>query len=260
MTIIDDAKSIIETSGNNFHCSVINYFREKGWHTLVSPYYMDSAANKPREIDLVAEKEFPYRNDFARVYGTINVKLYIECKFIPQLNVFWFADKDLTRANDMVASSAPIFDGNTYRNDHHYVKACRQVAKLFAGQNNRTLENEIIYKALNQSLNAMVYLRNSSSIIPETRDRAQNILLFLQYPLIVCNSFDRFVRTDINTDNDPVKIEDNFQLEVNYAYMDSANNHKDEYFLIDVLSYNQLDNFLNIINDDVTAASHALED
>ena len=260
MTIIDDAKSIIEKSGNNFHCSVINYFREKDWQVLVSPYYMDNAANKPREIDLVVEKAFPYRNDFDQVYGTINVKLYIECKFIPQLNVFWFAEKDLTRANEMITGTVPIFDGNTYRRDHHYIKDGQQVAKLFAGESGRNLENEIIYKALNQSLNAMVYLRSSSSIIPETRGRGQNILQFLHYPLIVCNSFDRFVRTDINNDNDPVAIDDNFQLEVDYAYTDSSNNHKNEYFLIDVLNIDQLDNFLNVIDNDVEATRYALED
>ncbi len=260
MTIIDDAQTIIDSSGNNFHCSVINYFRDNGWHTSVSPYYMDNASNKPREIDLVAEKAYPYQDDYDQVYGTINVKLYIECKYIPQLNVFWFADKDAVKTNEMLICSVPGFEGNFYRNDHHYIRDNPQVAKLFAGQTNRNLENEIIYKALNQSLNAMVYHRNTSSIIPETRGRRQNILQVLQYPLIVCNSFDHFVRTDINSNDGPVKIDNNFQLEVNYAYMDTEKNHVSEFFLIDILDFNQLDNFLEIIDNDISAVSNVIRD
>ncbi len=260
MTIIDDAKVIIESSGNNFHCSVINYFRVKGWCIQVSPYYMDNATNKPREIDLVVEKAFPYSDQFEGVYGSINVQLYIECKFIPQINVFWFADKDTIKANQMLIDAVPGFDGNHYRNNHHYINSGEQVAKLFSGENNRNLENEIIYKALNQSLNAMVYLRSSSSIIPEARGRRQNILQVMQYPLIVCNSFEKFVRTDINSENDPSIIEDNFQLEVNYAYMDAGSNHRSEYFLIDIIDFNKLDNFLAIIDSDVLAISNVIRD
>ena len=56
MNELDEVNSIIQGSGNSFHCKVTNYFKEKGWTTLVSPYYMDSSSNKPREIDLIVEK------------------------------------------------------------------------------------------------------------------------------------------------------------------------------------------------------------
>ena len=258
MSIIDDAKEIIDTSGNNFHCKVINYFEEKGWHTLISPYYTDNVSNKPREIDLVVEKAFPYSDDYDRVYGSINVKLYIECKFIPQINVYWFADKDLVSTEELVINTTPHYDRNIYKNDHHYLKDKERVAKLFAGQNNRNLENEVIYKALNQSLNAMVYHRNLGTIIPKPTNSRRDILETLQYPLIVCNSFDKFLRTDVDTTNDPVLIDKNFQLEVNYAYMDNSKNQRNEFFLIDVLDFSKLDNFLSVINDDVTSVTHVI--
>ena len=258
MTIIDDAKEIIESSGNNFHCKVINYFKEKGWHTLISPYYTDNVSNKPREIDLIVEKAFPYDDGFGGVRGTIHVKLYIECKFIPQINVFWFSDKDLVNTEKLVINTTPHYERNIYRNDHHYLKDKGRVAKLFSGPNNRNPENEVIYKALNQSLNAMVYHRYSESIIPESTTHRRNILQTLEYPIIACNNFEKFLRTDVDTDDDPVLIENNFQLEVNYAYMDNDKNKMDEFFLIDIIDFNKLDDYLVVIDDDVTSITHVI--
>lgn len=260
MSTIDDAKKIIESSGNNFHCKVINYFKEKGWYTLISPYYTDNVSNKPREIDLVVEKAFPYSRGIHKIHGSINVKLYIECKFIPQINVFWFADKDRVRTEKLVINTMPMSDHNNFRNEHHYLKNRDRVAKLFAGGNNkkRNLENEVIYKALNQSLNAMVYHRNTGSIIPETSGTRHDVLQTLEYPVIICNSFDKFFRTEVDTTYDPVPIKENFQLEVNYAYMDFHKNQINEFFLIDVLDFGQLVYFLEIIENDVETVKKVL--
>lgn len=52
---IDD---LIKNSGNNFHYKVVSYLRENGWAVSVSPYYNDNVTDKPREIDLIAEKEY----------------------------------------------------------------------------------------------------------------------------------------------------------------------------------------------------------
>lgn len=251
MTIIEEAKNIINNSGNNFHCNVVSYFKSKGWHTLISPYYTDNATNKPREIDLVVEKEFVYGDGYTETSGTINVKLYIECKYILKINVFWFSDKDLESTKELVINATPNYDNKKYIKDHHYLEYSGPVAKLFAGANNREVENEVIYKALNQSLNAMVYHRATDSIIPEAVSKGHNILETIEYPLIVCNNFDNFLRTDVGSAEDPFLITDNFQLEVNYAYMDSGREQKSEYFLIDVIDYNKLDKYLEVINNDV---------
>jgi hypothetical protein len=58
MSIPEDVKEIVDESGNSFHCRVTNFLKQKGWHTLISPYYMDGATNKPREIDLIAENKW----------------------------------------------------------------------------------------------------------------------------------------------------------------------------------------------------------
>ena len=45
-------------------------------------------------------------------------------------------------------------------------------------------------------------------------------------------------------------MDGNFQLEVNYAYIDNQNNRKSEYFLIDVIDFNNLDDFMKVLEGD----------
>src|SRR3989337_1672444 len=98
MMIPKEIEDIANESGNNFHCKVTNYLKEQGWQTLVSPYYMDTATNKPREIDLIVEKHWVHRDSFEREYRAVTFKLFIECKYVAQPTVFWFSGKDVQAA------------------------------------------------------------------------------------------------------------------------------------------------------------------
>ena len=258
MNDMEETKKIIDESGNGFHCRVLNEFRSKGWNTLVSPYYLDEISNKPREIDLVAEKEFEYNDNFSSKYGTINVKLFIECKYITQKVVFWFDNKDIISARKWVLSNTSLLDNNVLTDQHSYLTKNLMVAKLFSSKTKQNPENEPIYKAINQSLNAMVYLRSRGSIIPPIPKRHSNILTTFSYPIIICNSFDNFYRVEMLNQDNPHKIDDNFQLEVNYAYMDSNKNNKNEFFQIDVIDFNKLDSYLGIIDSDVNTIKKIL--
>ena len=102
MPILDEIEKIVVESGNSFHCQVTNFLKEKGWQSLVSPYYMDGATNKPREIDLIAEKHWSRERDYGRgESGALIIKLFIECKYISQPTVFWFSDKDIAGGDGM---------------------------------------------------------------------------------------------------------------------------------------------------------------
>ncbi len=254
----EEVDSIINESGNSFHCRVANYLREKGWHTMISPYYMDGASNKPREIDLVAEKAWRYEDRLERRYGTVNLKLFIECKYIPQTNVFWFSEKDMVSAKNWVSCNTPLPDGNMYTAQHHYLCENQMVAKLFASKNRSQVENEVIYKALNQSLNAMVNLRHGESIIPADSHRHYDCFATVEMPVILCNSFDKFHKVDMTDTRNREKIKDNFQLEVNYAYVARDASQRNEYFLIDVVDISRLDVFLNQLESDKDAIFHII--
>lgn len=253
MTNQKDLEALVNESGNSFHCRVTNYLREKGWHTLVSPYYMDNATSKPREIDLIAEKSWNYHGRPGRKYGAVIIKLFIECKYIPHANVFWFSDKDVASAKQWVISNTPLRDNNIFTERHHYLATNLKVAKLFASKKKPNTESEVIYKALNQSLNAMVYLRGRQTINRELREQGTPILTTVEMPVILCNRFTDFYRVEMEGQGGPVPIDDSFQLEVNYAYIDKQKNNRTEYFLIDIVDFEKLDNFLGVLETDKDA-------
>jgi len=254
MTIPGDIKKIVAASGNTFHCKVTNFLKEKGWHTLVSPYYMDGATNKPREIDLIAEKTWTREQSFGRKGVAVSLKLFIECKYILQPTVFWFSDKDTMAATEWVTSKTPLHSkDNIYTKKHHYLASSPKVAKLFASQKMPNVENEAIYRALNQSLNAMVYLRGRGSIIADVQSGRVPAPICVEMPVILCNSFADFYRVEMTDQATPQSIDENFQLEVNYAYQDAQGNHRSEYFLLDIIDFNKFDDYLASLESDKAA-------
>src|SRR5574341_2600416 len=136
---------------------------------------------------------------------------------------------------------------------HHYLASTPKVAKLFASKNNPSPENEAIYRALNQSLNAMVYLRGRETIIPEIQAKRITILASVEMPVILCNSFADFYRVEMESQNAPRGIDENFLLEVNYAYLDSRGERRSEYFLLDVVDFKKLDSYLDVLEADKEA-------
>jgi len=82
----------------------------------------------------------------------------------------------MQKAEDLVLQTTPARRDNMYTKQFHYLKGAESVAKLFADGKKQNVEKEIFYKALNQSLNAMVYYRNKESIITPPWPRSQHYL------------------------------------------------------------------------------------
>ncbi len=59
-------------------------------------------------------------------------------------------------------------------------------------------------------------------------------------------------------ETDPTQITENFQLEVNYAYKNYNQRNINEYFLIDIVSFQLVDEFLNALEKDVTSVKYML--
>lgn len=239
-------EEIIEKSGNSFHSRVINKLRELGWSVLVSPHYNDNFTDKPREIDIITEKKFDVHEFIHDWLGTLNVRLYIECKYIPDDVVFWFEKKDMERATQRIMRDTGMDDPrrNTEITKHHYY-ADVPVAKLWASGSKKSEDNELINKAINQVLNGTIYYRNRSDlkIVLTKQGYIDRVLKQVPYPLIVVNSFDNFHATPMNGNGEHQPITEPFALEVNYAYTDKENSIS-EYFLIDVVSLDKLPEFL----------------
>jgi hypothetical protein len=241
------AEEIIKKSGNTFHCKVASTLRERGWTTLLSAYYVDAATDKAREIDLIAENVYQFNGwDSSKA---IAVRLYIECKYTADDVVFWFDKRDSERAVKALVRRGPYKENNSFTREHHYLSHANSlVAKLFASGKGGA-ENDPIYKALNQSLNGLIYNQRR----PPASKGKLDVDKTLHYPVIVCSDFGRFHRTDVGGTAKPSTITDNFLLEVNYAYAIDGASRRD-YFLIDVVELAQLDSFLKAVADDAEKA------
>ena len=71
-------------------------------------------------------------------------------------------------------------------------------------------------------------------------------------PVVVVNSYDNFYRIDIDGDAAARPISSLFQLEVDYAYRahgDSARQVR-EYFLLDMVSLDELEGYLKVLGSD----------
>ncbi|MCK5044304.1 hypothetical protein KAR26_01060 [Candidatus Parcubacteria bacterium] len=251
----DSVKELIKKSGNTFHYQVINFLKKNNWEVLISPYYNDNQTNKAREIDIIAEKKFAIESSFRKI-GDLNIRFFIECKYIDEPNVFWFDDRDNEKTIKRIIKDT----GHKHPNEniliknHHYLKN-KQAAKLFASAKSKLFENEPVYKALNQSLNGMIYYKNSAPTLQQKpTGKIIKILKTVNYPLILFNNFDKIYQADLWDENDYSKTDESFQLEVNYAYLDIAKNNINEYFLIDIIDFNKFDKFLeNLERTDIEA-------
>jgi len=257
MDVPEEVVEFTRSTASNFHSKVVKTFRAKGWHTRVSPYYLDGATNRAREIDLIAER---FWNPFGlpgKLSLRLHTKLFVECKYVSENTVFWFDEKDSAAARRWLVENTPLPNpDNAYTARHHYVAGEPMVAKLFETKA-RSTEREYMYKALNQALHSMVYLRRKGSIIPAERlDHRPSFVV--EYPVIVVNSFEKFFRVNMGNLNEVTPIDANFLLEVNYAFLDASKKDRNEYFLIDVVSLDRIDAFFEGLGSDVEAMTPSL--
>lgn len=256
MPVPESVTRLIANSGNNFRARVARWFQANGWHTAVSPYYMDQTQSKAREIDLAAEKLWPITDTFGQHKGDVLVRLFVECKFVAAETVFWFAPKNTDAAEALVCGVWPFRKDNSYTWKLHYISRCPAVAKVFASGNDRAPENDPFFKALNQALNATVALRGQSPSHPSLAGRQGDKLVVLEYPVVVCSSFAQLYGTDFFKEAEPTPIGENFQMEIQYAYLDRGGDQRNDYFLLDFVAFDQLPIYESAITEDANAAAH----
>jgi hypothetical protein len=255
MAIPKAVSQLIEASGTTFHAKVARWFGSNGWHVVISPYYMDHAQSKARELDLVVEKLWPISDEWGRGGGSVVVRLFVECKYVTSETVFWFAPKNKTAALSLVCSLGPFRKNNSFTDKHHYLATSPRVAKIFSSNNAKAAENEPFYKALNQSLNATIAMRSQAPTHPDLAARRGGKIVVLQYPVVVCSSFASLYDVDFLAESEAVEVEENFQLEVQYAYLDANGKQRDDYFLLDFVEFEKLPAFGKAIGEGAKAAS-----
>lgn len=256
-------KKMFTESGNNFHYKAINYFRDNGWEVRVSPYYTDSFSDKPREVDMLVERSFEVNNKFGAFMGMIYVQFLIECKYMKQGTTiaFWFDDINKGQAFKLVEKKIKEVhyrENNISYQPFHYLTGDNlKVAKLYNSSKDNSSNGDVFYTALSQVLNASQSL--STGVI--SLNREQSNLHTLRYNLILCSNFDNMHKVYKNDTELISKIEDNFLLEVNYTRVSKEGNSSDEYFLVDVVDFNKIDDFVEkIIKEDIATVKNILKD
>lgn len=245
---LKEIKESLENSGHSLHADVVSKLRGEKWRVLVGPHYSDNFTDKPREIDIIAEKDFyvhEYRGN--TTLGTITVRLFIECKYISSTTVLWLDAKDKIKAGNLIESHG-LNNPNRVsgRVNHHYFTDESVVKLTSSVGNTKNEEKEVINQAINQSLNALIYYKNKYEIVPRenTKIRTGDISKTVDYPIVVTKTYDKLFSTDLgNIDN--IKIVNKpFQIEVNYAFLDEDRKRRNEYFLIDMVKSEELISFL----------------
>lgn len=77
----------------------------------------------------------------------------------------------------------------------------------------------------------------------------------LEFPVVVCNSFDYIYRVDFVADSDPERVTENFQFEIDYAYLDETNKRINEYLLVDFVEFGKLKTFVDTVREDAMLAN-----
>lgn len=248
--------NLINSSGNNFHAQVARWFQTNGWHVQVSPYYLDQSQDKARELDLVVEKIWPIKDGFGQYEGDVVVRLFVECKFVGAETVFWFTPKNRSAAMGLVCRMGPFKENNLYTSKHHYLAKGERVAKLFATSGSKSSDGDPIFKALNQALNATLAMRYQPATHPALTGRGRGKLLTLTYPVVVCSSFERLYAADFFGDSEPVGLDENFQMEVEYAFADQAGHPRSELFLLDFVEFSKLQDFEDALAEGARAGAY----
>jgi hypothetical protein len=169
-------------------------------------------------------------------------------------SLLWARRRQWSTAEALVCRGGHFRPNNTYTSKHHYLATSATVAKLVA-TSGKGQEAEPIYKALNQSLNALVAMRGRSVSIPEAKKRGSIPRFVMEYPVVVGSSFDQMFSVDFFSEPTPEQIVENFQLEVRYAYVDSVGGQCEDDFLLDFVEFAQIDAFTTAIAEDANVAA-----
>ena len=248
----------VKPDGNDFHYKAVHALRNAGWTVRVSPHYNDAFSEKPREIDIIAEKAFPSMQ--GSVYrGAVIVRLFVECKYIAEQTTFHFDNRNIDKAKEVVERTRAFHepDQNLYVMQKHHYLSDSLIATLYRTEG-KNIDGDPIHKGINQCLNATIYYRHHRTELWKKYNHQS--VVELNYSVIVCNAFEKFTVKDTTANSAVSSVTQPFQLEVDYAYT-SNTKPVEEVFYVDVLNINQLKDFEEqVLLEEVNLARQKISD
>lgn len=245
MNTEEKIQKIINENGNELHVRIASFLRKNGWEVIISSYFSDFLTGKAREIDIVAVKKYRIgRNPRYTGEDCFSIRLFIECKYVPDVILLWFDEKDTLLAKSLAMDNSVMCgqdDSNledsssSPRKIHHYL-ASRDVLKLW-GKNTNT---DVLYDGMNGVLNALIF---------STEHQMSEHSSVVDFPIILVDSFKNLVRRDYDVQSGYREINEAFQMEINYSFPNRDGKYRSKYFLIDVVSEGGLSAFLQSMED-----------
>lgn len=230
-------KETIQKSGNNLHMRVVEFFENQKWEVDLSSYYYDDTTAKPREIDIIASKQFDVSDHGGNRVGSFEVSLFVECKYFKNDIAFRMHQ---AKKEDM--REAMIFNGfnktevlNAPNAHHHYLDELR-IAKLYDTAQD---EQNQIFDAITKPAKALIFFK----------ERKQIRGIF--YPIVVYEGISGFYL--LNRESE-IKELDNLKpsqyaiFGFNYSYKSLGNELKKQYLCVEFISLKELEKYLKLIS------------
>jgi len=238
-----DFKKIIEESGNNLHIDTVDLLERMQWDVDLSSYYYDETANKPREIDIIAQRNVEVINDPEKeVIDQFKLFLFIECKYLKNEVAFW-----ARRNNEEESKEAIIIEGldkeyllegeNLFR-EHHYLKE-RFIGKLY---DSFPKEQGAVFNAVTQPIKSLTFFKERFYKMEVER----GLTKALYYPIVVYSGIEGIY--DIRrkeADLDKLELKKELIFALNYSYRSVVDNKlKTNCFYIDFIHQDSLGSFI----------------
>lgn len=250
---IDKIQETINESSNNVEINTCNILANTEWNEIIeNSYYTDPVEKKFREVDLLA-----INNQFLGFEDTEKNRIIflIECKYIKDKIVLWFKNKNIDKAKtfihrNYVFSSLNLdqyIHGTTADGKpliHHYLENNKVAKKWDYVRWDYEVEKkikepqDIIGNSINQLTNALYFFSRQS----EFYKNKSSI-----FPILVVNNYNNIFQVKEN--GGYVNINSHFQFEIEYSIKINDHGTEDFYQLIDVVSVDELKNFINYFSN-----------
>lgn len=250
---VDKIQETINESSNNVEINTYNILANTDWNEIMeNSYFTDPVEKKLREVDVLAINNFFLDLEKAERNRII---FLIECKYIKDKIVLWFKDKKIDKAKIFVHRNyvferlpfGQYIHGTTADGKpliHHYLENSKVAKKWdyvrwdYETEKKIKEPQDIIGKSINQLTNALYFFSKQSELYKNKSSI---------FPILVVNDYNNIFQ--VKEDGSYVNINNHFQLEIEYSIKINDHGTEDFYQLIDVVSVNELKNFINYFSN-----------
>lgn len=255
---IEKIKEDIEKSGLPLEIDVNYILGKKGWNVSNQHYYLDQVEKKPRYTDIVATKLVEIKS---RKLDRLNFTLVIECKRSLKPWVFYtvpktemhkptFGQISLIKFNSQPKLPPPEY--KLFWHSHYFLEnlnkiAIRSYVAFAEGKNG-------INTAINQSLKALIYNKNESSMLLRKIPRRFWGIIVIYYAIVILDG--EMYECEKNKNGLKISKATYEQYEVHYGVSETI---KEETYIVDIVKKEFLHKYLTWLDNEISSISTELK-